>query len=816
MGLASALTTSLTGLSAAEAKIDVVGNNLANAQTVGFKESSVIFATQFLQTYSLGSAPAETSGGTNPRQVGLGVQVAEIKPDFTQGTIEISGSSSNLAIQGDGFFIVQGSTGEELYTRSGIFKTNANNELVTSTGNRLLGYGVDTDFTLQETELVSLRIPLGEAAVAQPTSEVIIEGTLTPTADVATTAEVIQSAILGDGSQPQADSSGSSAGPASTPSASGVVVAHTDGGGTHTEGSVFQYKFVYVDSAGTESGPSSAVTVTIPAGDTAANNTITLNNLPAATGDYTNVRIYRTANGGSDFYLLDEVAAGSNYIDDNSTALSTTELNDTLLTGNYSYVVTYFASGYPETRPSQIMGPVNIENGRIQINNLPTPPVPGPGDDFPAYTEVRIYRNLRTDSSSYYLVGTADAGESFTDNKTDAEISNLSTVGNKALDADGPKIGTGTYLIDVVRRDGFTFENVFEEGTLTFAHKKGGRTLGEKTFEITDTTTVQDLIDFMEDATGVFGPGEDGLNPIPASENHIVGETGDLTPGGSIVNGAIRFVSNNGKSNALSLGLSAFSLETVDGEQKTPNLSFSTIQEAEGDGAVADFLAYDSLGIPVNVRITTVLEEVNGTSTVYRWFAESPDNDPATGARIAVGTGRITFDGEGNFVSSSNSTVSIERRNVPSTTPLEFDLNFEKMSGLAADRPTMSVSRQDGSRAGTLTSYIVGEDGIIRGVFNNGTTKTLGQIRMAKFANPAGLEARGQSMFANGVNAGISYSNPGADGAGKLVAGAVELSNVNIGRNLVDLVLASTLYRGNSRVISTAQELLDELMNLRR
>lgn len=816
MGLASALTTSLTGLSAAEAKIDVVGNNLANAQTIGFKESSVIFATQFLQTYSLGAAPSESTGGTNPRQVGLGVQVAEIKPDFTQGTIEISGSSSNLAIQGDGFFIVEGSTGEELYTRSGIFKTNADNELVTSTGNRLLGFGIDDEFVLQETELVSLRIPLGEAAVAQPTSEVIVEGTLTPTADVATTAAVIQSEILGDGSQPQADSSGTSAGPASVPSSSGVTVTHSEGAGTHVEGAVYQYKFVYIDSAGTESAPSNAVSVTVPAGDTAANNAITLNNLPAATGDYTNVRIYRTANGGSDFYYLDEVAAGTNYVDDNSVALSTTELNDTLLTGNYSYVVTYFASGYPETRPSQIMGPVNIENGRIQINDLPTPPTPGPGDDFPVYTEVRIYRNLRTDSSSYYLVGTADPGESFTDRKSDAEISDLNVTGNKALDKDGPKIGTGTYLVDVVKRDGFSFSNVFEEGTLTFGHKKGGRTLGNQEFTITDTTTVQDLIDFMEDAMGIFGPGEDGLNPIPTSENHILGESGDLTPGGSIENGAIRFVSNNGEVNALSVGLSAFSLQTVDGEQVTPNLGFSTIQEAEGEGAVADFLAYDSLGIPINVRITTVLEEVNGTNTIYRWFAESPDNDPQSGSRIAVGTGRIVFDGEGNFVSSSNSTVSIERKNVPSRSPLEFDLNFEKMSGLAADRPSMTVSRQDGSRAGTLTSYIVGEDGIIRGVFNNGTTKTLGQIRMATFANPAGLEARGQSMFADGVNAGISYSNPGSDGAGKLVAGAVELSNVNVGRNLVDLVLASTLYRGNSRVISTAQELLDELMNLRR
>src|SRR5437868_14189539 len=100
MGLASALTTALTGLSAAETQIDVSGNNLANSQTVGFKASEAVFVTQFLQTQSLGSAPSSTNGGTNPRQTGLGVRVGSISPDFGQGTIEISSSPSDLAIQG--------------------------------------------------------------------------------------------------------------------------------------------------------------------------------------------------------------------------------------------------------------------------------------------------------------------------------------------------------------------------------------------------------------------------------------------------------------------------------------------------------------------------------------------------------------------------------------------------------------------------------------------------------------------------------------------------------------------------------------------
>src|SRR5689334_16265619 len=105
MGLTSSLSTALTGMNAAETQIDVLGNNLANSQTVGFKASTVAFSNQFLQTLSLGASPTADNGGTNPRQTGLGVQVAGITPKFSQGTIQISSNPSDMALQGDGFFM---------------------------------------------------------------------------------------------------------------------------------------------------------------------------------------------------------------------------------------------------------------------------------------------------------------------------------------------------------------------------------------------------------------------------------------------------------------------------------------------------------------------------------------------------------------------------------------------------------------------------------------------------------------------------------------------------------------------------------------
>ena len=818
MGLASALSTALTGLTAAETTIDVVGNNLANSGTVGFKASKAVFATQFLQTQSLGSQPTANSGGNNPRQIGLGTQVAEIVPNFNQGTIEISSNPSDMAIQGDGFFIVQGNGGETLYSRNGIFKLNAQNELVSITGNRVLGFGVDDDFQIQPTVLQPIVIPLGAAAVAQATRNVVFEGALTPTGDLADTAQIIQSSILGD-SQFDAPTT-TATDNVSLPPTLGTMAGAASGAGPLGPGT-YSYRVVFVDSSGRES-EGSTLDVTLGGGP----NGIELTDIPTdGSGNYVGRRIYRSVELGSlaagatpTYYLVKDLSAdntsttltasglGVDTVDD-ATLVTGTALDTTSLTGNYSYYVTWVAPGVEESRPSALIGPRNVSSDRILLSNFPAPTgeyaVPG--------AQVRIYRNLANNSDTFFRVAEVDPADNFVDYIPDSTISDGTLPGYVALDADGPKIDGNTLLVNVLRRDGSDYNNMFQEGVLSFAPRKGGRSLDAKELTITSTTTVQELIDFMEDVTGIQDPTDDANNPIAV-------DSSGASPGGSVTaGGQIRFVSNNGVDNAITMSLSSFELHPTAGSLETPNLGFGTIQEAVGESAVADFIVYDSLGIPLNVRVTTVMESRNSSSTTYRWFADSPDNDPVSGNDISVGTGLITFDGEGNVIEVSNSTVSIERRNVSSVSPLEFDLDFSAMSGLATTNNVLAASRQDGSGAGTLASFIVGEDGIIRGVFNNGVTRDLGQMRLARFGNPTGLEQRGENLFAAGVNSGLPVQgNPGEQGIGSIIAGALELSNTDIGRNLIDLILASTQYRGNTRVVTTSQQLLDELLALRR
>jgi flagellar hook protein FlgE len=159
----------------------------------------------------------------------------------------------------------------------------------------------------------------------------------------------------------------------------------------------------------------------------------------------------------------------------------------------------------------------------------------------------------------------------------------------------------------------------------------------------------------------------------------------------------------------------------------------------------------------------------------------------------------------------------IQRNDIASSSPLTFELDFSQLSGLDTPQSSLAVSYQDGFPPGVLTGFTVGEDGIIRGAFDNGVARDLGQIRLVRFANPAGLEQQGDNLYAEALNSGRPIEgSPGQEGIGTIVAGAVELSNTDIGGSLVDLILASTMYRGNTRVITTAQQMIEELLAMRR
>jgi flagellar hook protein FlgE len=133
------LFSAISGLRANQTMLDVTGNNIANANTVGFKASNVLFQDTLSQMLTAGAAPAGAQGGQNPMQIGLGVQVGGVTTNFNQGSAQVTNRATNLMISGDGFFVINRG-GENMFTRNGAFNFDSEGNLVTLDGDLVRGY----------------------------------------------------------------------------------------------------------------------------------------------------------------------------------------------------------------------------------------------------------------------------------------------------------------------------------------------------------------------------------------------------------------------------------------------------------------------------------------------------------------------------------------------------------------------------------------------------------------------------------------------------------------------------------------------------
>ncbi len=154
--MSQSLFTSITGMTASQSKIDVVANNIANMNTTAFKASNLTFSDLYSRTLSAGSGPTSTAGGTNPIQIGLGTTIAGISTDFTSGSVQSTGNSHDLNIQGTGWFTILNTDGTMALTRDGSFKLDETGNLVTQSGLRVLG----TDSAFSATgSTTSIKVP---------------------------------------------------------------------------------------------------------------------------------------------------------------------------------------------------------------------------------------------------------------------------------------------------------------------------------------------------------------------------------------------------------------------------------------------------------------------------------------------------------------------------------------------------------------------------------------------------------------------------------------------------------------------------------
>ena len=139
--MSQALHTASTGINAGQSQINVVANNVANINTTAYKSANMTFETLYSRNLSYGSAATKDGGGTNPKQIGLGVKVGGITRDFTAGDFVSTGRDMDLMISGNGFFVVQDSDGKLYYTRDGVFSTDSEGNVVNQSGMKVVAAG---------------------------------------------------------------------------------------------------------------------------------------------------------------------------------------------------------------------------------------------------------------------------------------------------------------------------------------------------------------------------------------------------------------------------------------------------------------------------------------------------------------------------------------------------------------------------------------------------------------------------------------------------------------------------------------------------
>ncbi|MFP3907898.1 MAG: flagellar basal-body rod protein FlgF [Acidimicrobiales bacterium] len=194
-----------------------------------------------------------------------------------------------------------------------------------------------------------------------------------------------------------------------------------------------------------------------------------------------------------------------------------------------------------------------------------------------------------------------------------------------------------------------------------------------------------------------------------------------------------------------------------------------------------------------------------------------PDTDELTGTYSTVAS--LAFGSDGELTSDFEEDVTA---GLPASFTGDFELSFGREGGADrltqfGDLSTVSIIDQNGSAAGSLESFTVSQEGRIVGSYSNGGTKTIGQIALASFANPEGLEKVGGSNYRATMNSGLAQiGTAGAGGRGLMSTGTLEMSNVDLAQEFTNLIVAQRGFQSNSRVVTTSDELLQEVVNLKR
>ena len=314
--------------------------------------------------------------------------------------------------------------------------------------------------------------------------------------------------------------------------------------------------------------------------------------------------------------------------------------------------------------------------------------------------------------------------------------------------------------------------------------------------------------DFMIEGDGFFVTRAGNEQLYTRAGSFDFDSTGKLvTPDGSILQGwmadASGTINPNGPIKDLSVPYGqtvapvATTSGTLAGNLPSGNAAGTSVQTAT--------TMYDQQGVGHDVSYTFTKNATDDWS-----LAVTVDGAPMT-----LSDNSVTFNADGTM---SNPAAPFSVDFTPGVAgwpgPVTLDLSGIKQYGSAN---TVSATKQDGFAMGSLESFSLGNDGTITGVYSNGLRQSIGQLAMASFNNPGGLEKAGNSSFRVGDNSGTAMvGQAGTGGRGVLNAGALEMSNVDLAEEFTGLIVAQRGFQANSRVITSSDEILQDLVNLKR
>ncbi len=869
------LWSGVSGLRMHQIGMDVEGNNIANVNTSGFKYSRVNYATMFSQTKAIATRPQGDLGGQNPMQIGLGVNASSTMRVHSQGNISTTDRNYDVAINGNGFFMVSDDGGFNKYlTRDGAFLQDAAGNFVNSAGYVVQGWNRDpvtgrVDTTLPVENLhwnPAMQIP------ANPSSQIYLNANLNSGRRIdADTSRPIYSLDSVHGYRVQGNTvtennendAGTTLFYTTTTNTQdvtekGIDFASVFDGETNQsvnlrEGQGFWMSFadaIYnTNSRGVNAYDPNITAQNQNAifwGDAtqAANLNITINGVNIQNADIrgidaaiayintftsatdtrqgTGVRAVKNANG-----------SGIQFI--NTNASGTTDnmknINLTVNAGNSAgevWQVTAVAQGggnrtYTQqsntgqgnaltsvwtatggNAPNQFTGPANDQ---VQIITAHKYTYSSTGQTLP--------RMWDADSGQAFIAGTANQPPTWDQNNPNAVASQnyYNAVMNGSLYNNDVRVFNSTEdLRELLQRDA----------------RFGVDFNGTGTFDLTD---VNEKVKVQVNQNGQYVISNANEVTQLAGGAAMQQNQNNPTPGGGIAAKNMNMyntsysdenglVSTNDALNGLFSGWMG-------------NLNAGTQNKLTKELALSSFgtnlQIFDSLGTEHNITVQWVKQDTT-LDGGNEWQMIIKVDEPATISTRADGlnnimVGTVRFGNDGSLISYDPRTINFSGNNGSAPNQL-VTLNLGgsgDYTGLVSNDRTSSLSKKstDGYAAGTLRQGMentrVDQAGNILGSFDNGVTLVLGRIAMGNVTNDSGLEDIGGNLFRISANSGdLTIGTSGTGGRGSMQTSALESSNADLSLSLTNLIVIQRGYQANSKTITTSDQLLNTLLQLKQ